>query len=43
MRSHHQLLVGTTPLLEVNYISKGKEKVDGQNNHPKMLVEIQER
>jgi hypothetical protein len=24
-----------TPLPEVNYSSKGKEKVDGQNNHPK--------
>jgi hypothetical protein len=29
MRNHHQRHVGTTPLLEVNYSSKGKEKTDG--------------
>jgi hypothetical protein len=29
MRNHHQRLVGTTPLPEVNYSSKGKEKVNG--------------
>jgi predicted transcriptional regulator len=28
MRNHHQCLVGTTPLLEVNYSLKGKEMVD---------------
>jgi hypothetical protein len=36
MRNHHQRPVGTTPLSEVNYSSKGKEKVDGPNNHPKI-------
>jgi hypothetical protein len=35
MINHHQCPIGTTPLPEVNYSSKGKEKVDGQNNHPK--------
>jgi hypothetical protein len=35
MRNHHQRPVGTTPLPEVNYSSKGKDKVDGQNNHSK--------
>jgi hypothetical protein len=35
MRNHHQRPVGITPLLEVNYSSKDKRKVDGQNNHPK--------
>jgi hypothetical protein len=35
MRNHHQRHVGMTPLPKVNYSSKGKEKVDGQNNHPK--------
>jgi hypothetical protein len=29
MRNHHQRPVGTAPLLEVNYSSKGKEKTDG--------------
>jgi hypothetical protein len=28
MRNHHQRPVGTTPLTEVNYSSKGKEKTD---------------
>jgi hypothetical protein len=28
MRNHHQRPVGTTPLLEVNYSSKGKDKTD---------------
>jgi hypothetical protein len=37
MRNHHQCPIGTTPLPEVNYSSKGKEKVDGQNNHPKNI------
>jgi hypothetical protein len=35
MINHHQRLVGTTPLSDANYSSKGKEKVDAQNNHPK--------
>jgi hypothetical protein len=35
MRNHHQRPVGTAPLSEVRYSSKGKKKVDGQNNHPK--------
>jgi hypothetical protein len=35
MGHHHQHLVGTTPLPEVSYISKGKGKVDDQNNHTK--------
>jgi hypothetical protein len=35
MRNHHQRPVGMAPLLEVNYSSKGKEKVDVENNHPK--------
>jgi hypothetical protein len=35
MRNHHQYHVGMDPLPEVNYSSKGKEKVNGQNNHPK--------
>jgi hypothetical protein len=34
MRNHHQCPVGMTPLLEVNYSSKDKEKVDG-NKPPK--------
>jgi hypothetical protein len=34
MKNHHQHHVGMGPLQEVNYSSKGKEKVDG-NNHPK--------
>jgi hypothetical protein len=29
MRNHHQRPVGTTPLPEVNYSSKDKDKVDG--------------
>jgi hypothetical protein len=29
MRNHHQCPIGTTPLSEVNYSSKGKEKMDG--------------
>jgi hypothetical protein len=29
MRNHHQRLIGTAPLPEVNYSSKGKEKTDG--------------
>jgi outer membrane receptor for ferrienterochelin and colicin len=28
MRNHHQYPIGTTPLSEVNYSSKGKEKMD---------------
>jgi hypothetical protein len=35
MRNHHQHSVGTTPLSNVNYSSKGKGNMDGQNNHPK--------
>jgi hypothetical protein len=35
MSNHHQHPIGTASLQEVNYNSKGKEKVDGQNNHPK--------
>jgi hypothetical protein len=35
VRNHHQRPIGTTPLPNVNYSSNGKEKVDGQNNHPK--------
>jgi hypothetical protein len=35
MINHHQCPVGMTPLPEVNYSSKGKEKMDGQNNHQK--------
>jgi hypothetical protein len=35
MSNHHQHSIGTASLQEVNYNSKGKEKVDGQNNHPK--------
>jgi hypothetical protein len=34
IRNHHQLAIGMTPLLKVNYSSKGKEKVDG-NKPPK--------
>jgi hypothetical protein len=34
MRNHHQHAIGTAPLPEVNYSSKGKEKVDG-NKPPK--------
>jgi hypothetical protein len=34
IRNHHQRHVGTTPLPEVNYSSKGKEKVD-DNKLPK--------
>jgi hypothetical protein len=34
MRNHHQCPVGTAPLPEVNYSSKGKEKVD-ENKHLK--------
>jgi hypothetical protein len=33
MRNHHQRPIGMAPLPEVNYSSKGKEKVGGQNNH----------
>jgi hypothetical protein len=29
MRNHHQCPIGTTPLPEVNYSSKGKERTDG--------------
>jgi hypothetical protein len=29
MRNHHQRLVGTAPLPEVNYSSQGKEKMYG--------------
>jgi hypothetical protein len=29
MRNHHSRPVGTTPLPEINYSSKGKEKMDG--------------
>jgi hypothetical protein len=29
MRNHHQCLVGTTPLPEVNYSLQGKEKMGG--------------
>jgi hypothetical protein len=29
MRNHHQRPIGTTPLPEVNYSSKDKERVDG--------------
>jgi hypothetical protein len=35
MRNHHQRLIGTTPLPEVNYSSKGKDKVNSENNHHK--------
>jgi hypothetical protein len=28
VRNHHQCPIGTAPLHEVNYSSKGKEKVD---------------
>jgi hypothetical protein len=35
MWNHHQSPIGTTPIPEVNYSSKGKENVDDQNNHPK--------
>jgi hypothetical protein len=35
IRNNHQHLIGTTPLSEVNYSWKSKEKLDGQNNHPK--------
>jgi hypothetical protein len=35
MRNHHQCPIGKVSLPEVNYSSNGKEKVDGQNNHPK--------
>jgi hypothetical protein len=34
MRNHHQHPIGTTPLPEANYSSKGKKKVDG-NKYPK--------
>jgi hypothetical protein len=34
LRNHHQRLIGTTTLPEVNYSSKGKEKVD-ENRPPK--------
>jgi hypothetical protein len=34
IRNHHQHPVGMAPLLEVNYSSKGKEKVNG-NKQPK--------
>jgi hypothetical protein len=34
MRNHHQHLIGTAPLPEVNYSSKGKEKID-ENKLPK--------
>jgi hypothetical protein len=36
MRNHHQRLVGMTPLPEVNYSSKGKDKVD--SNKPSKNV-----
>jgi hypothetical protein len=36
MRNHHQRPVGTAPLPEVNYSSKGKEKLDG-NKPPKNI------
>jgi hypothetical protein len=29
MRNHHQCPIGTAPLPEVNYSSKGKHKIDG--------------
>jgi hypothetical protein len=29
MRNHHQRFIGTIPLPEVNYSSRGKEKTDG--------------
>jgi hypothetical protein len=35
MRNYHQYPIGMTPLPEVKYSSKGTEKVDDQNNHPK--------
>jgi hypothetical protein len=41
MRNHHQCLIGTTSLPEVNYSSKHKEKVDGQNNHQKKFNKFQ--
>jgi hypothetical protein len=34
-KNHHQCYVGTAPLSEVHYNVKGKEKVDGSNNHQK--------
>jgi hypothetical protein len=37
MRNHHQRPIGTTPLSDVNYSSKGKEKVDG--NKPSKNVD----
>jgi hypothetical protein len=36
MRNHHQHPIGTAPLPEVNYSSKGKDKVDG-NKPPKNM------
>lgn len=35
MRNHHQRPVGSNPLPEVHHSVKGKEKVDGSNNHHK--------
>jgi hypothetical protein len=37
MRNHHRYPIGTAPLPEVNYSSKGKEKVDG-NKPPKNIA-----
>jgi hypothetical protein len=35
LRNHHQCFVGSAPLSEVHHIVKGKENVDGSNNHKK--------
>jgi hypothetical protein len=32
MRNHHQCPISTAPLPEVNYSSKGKDKVDGNKS-----------
>jgi hypothetical protein len=35
MRNYLQCPVGSTPLLEIQHKVKGKEKIDGSNNHQK--------
>jgi hypothetical protein len=37
LRNHHKHSVGSAPLLEVHYSVKGKQKIDGSNNHKKLI------
>jgi hypothetical protein len=40
LRNHHKHSVGYSPLLEVHYSVKDKEKVDGSNNHQKKFGKL---